>query len=76
MRIRTLVTFITGAAIGAGGLYLLDPDTGEARRKDAVRSAWQRSKDVDWAAVANRTASAATQVARRAVDGYRDGADA
>ncbi|MFT5563573.1 MAG: gas vesicle protein [Myxococcota bacterium] len=76
MRIRTLATFVTGAALGAGSIYLLDPETGEARRKDAVRSAWQRSKDVDWAVVATRASRAATQVARRAVDGYRDGAGA
>ncbi|MFT5564617.1 MAG: hypothetical protein ACI970_001348, partial [Myxococcota bacterium] len=31
MRIRTLATFVTGAALGAGSIYLLDPETGEAR---------------------------------------------
>ena len=76
MRIRTLASFVTGAALGAGSLYLFDPETGQARRRDAVRSAWSRSKDVDWAAVATKTTSAATHVARRAADGYREGVDA
>lgn len=39
MRIRTLLTLATGAAAGAGAMYLLDPEHGEARRRQARRSA-------------------------------------
>lgn len=74
MRIRTLAALVSGAAMGAGGVYLFDPDAGPDRRKQALRSAWDRSKQVDWSAVAVKTTSAATELGRRAADGYREGA--
>lgn len=74
MRVRTLFTFATGAAIGAGTLYLLDPDHGAQRRRDA----WRRA-----AAQARQGASSAMVEARKraqeaalaAVDGYREARD-
>lgn len=73
MRIRTLAALVTGAALGAGGAYLLDPNAGPERRRDALRLAWERSRDVDWAEVLERTGTVVQQLGERAADGYRDG---
>lgn len=71
MRIRTLLAFGAGAALGAGTVYLGDPDHGRQRRREA------RS----WAAAQGRaraTAAAGTAVrsarsyAQAAVEGYRE----
>jgi len=73
VRIRTLAALVTGAALGAGGAYLLDPDAGPARRREALRTAWQRSREVDWATVLERTGTVAQELGQRAADGYREG---
>lgn len=39
MRIRTVLALATGMALGAGGVYLLDPEHGETRRRDAAERA-------------------------------------
>ena len=67
VRIRTLLTLSTGAVIGAGTMYLLDPEHGPQRRRDArayllaqaregtvraVVDAKQRAEDLAVAAVA------------------------
>lgn len=39
MRLRTVVTMSVGATVGAGAMYLLDPDHGLRRRRDARRRA-------------------------------------
>jgi hypothetical protein len=44
MRIRTLLSFATGAAVGAGWMYLADPDHGPQRRRDARRSAFRQAR--------------------------------
>jgi len=31
---RTTLTFLSGASVGAGLMYLLDPDRGDERRAD------------------------------------------
>ncbi len=51
MRLRTLCTLATGAAAGAGAMYLLDPVHGPARRREVRRSALRRAKDAAAAAV-------------------------
>ena len=44
MRIRTVLTLTTGAAVGAGAMYLLDPEHGEERRRQARRTALQQAR--------------------------------
>ncbi len=39
-----LKRFILGAAVGAGAMYLLDPDSGPTRRRQAM-SLWAENKD-------------------------------
>jgi hypothetical protein len=45
VRIRTVLAFSTGLALGAGGVYLLDPELGAARRRDAATRARARAAD-------------------------------
>ncbi len=45
MRIRTLVAVGVGAALGAGGMYLLDPEHGDARRREAASRAAERGRE-------------------------------
>lgn len=73
MRIRTIAALVTGAALGASSTYLLDPEHGPDRRREALRTAWQRSREVDWGAVAQRAVGTAGELGRRAGDGYREG---
>lgn len=73
MRIRTLAALVTGAALGASGVYLLDPDVGRQRRRDALRLAWERSREVDWAEVLERAGTFAQELGERAGEGYREG---
>lgn len=72
MRARTLVTFSAGAAAGASAMYLLDPEHGPARRREARRSAVRRARAgaLELVAEARRQA---LEVARSAVEGYHRG---
>ena len=73
MRIRTIAALVTGAAVGASSTYLLDREQGADRRREALRTAWNRGREVDWQRVAGRTASVARELGQRAADGYREG---
>ena len=70
MRIRSVLALTTGAALGAGSMYLLDPDHGEARRRDARRRAARQLREgtVRAALDAKRRAE---EVAIAAVAGYQ-----
>lgn len=71
MRIRTMLAMSTGAALGAGWMYLLDPEHGEQRRREARRGAVRQLRDG-----AVRTALDARgrveEVALAAVRGYHE----
>lgn len=69
MRVRSLLTMSTGAAVGAGAMYLLDPERGVERRRDARRTAL-REIGRRGADIATRGARRAGQVAEAAVYGY------
>lgn len=43
MRTRTWLAMAFGAAVGAGGVYLLDPEHGDARRRELATRARQRA---------------------------------
>jgi hypothetical protein len=45
VRIRTLLTLSTGAAVGAGAMYLFDPEHGPVRRREARRSAARSARE-------------------------------
>jgi gas vesicle protein len=63
--------FVTGAAVGAGAMFLLDPDRGRRRRalvRDKTRRAARKTRDAIDARsrdVANRTLGAAAEVRSR-----------
>lgn len=73
MRIRTLAALVTGAALGASGVYLLDPEVGPDRRREALRHALERGREVDWRLVAARAGDIAHELGTRAAEGYREG---
>lgn len=73
MRIRTLAALVTGAAMGASGVYLLDPEAGPERRREVLRQAWERTREVDWQLVLARTGEVVHELGQRAADGYREG---
>jgi hypothetical protein len=72
MRLRTLFSFVSGAAVGAGWMYLADPDHGHARRREMRRSALRQARHgvVALAAEARRRAEGYAQAA---VAGYQQG---
>ncbi len=70
MRVRTVVTLAAGAATGAGVMYLLDPDAGEARRRELRRDALLQAKD-GVVAAGKGGAHLASELTQAAVDGYR-----
>lgn len=75
MRIRTLAALATGAALGASSVYLLDPEVGSERRREVLRRAWRRSREVDWQLVLERTGEVVQELGQRAAEGYRDGVE-
>jgi uncharacterized iron-regulated membrane protein len=70
VRVRTVFALTTGAALGAGSMYLFDPEHGELRRREARREAARQVKDgtVRAALDAKRRAE---EVALAAVAGYQ-----
>jgi hypothetical protein len=70
VRVRTLAALTTGAALGAGSMYLMDPEHGELRRREARREAARQVRDgtVRAALDAKRRAE---EVALAAVSGYQ-----
>ncbi len=70
MRVRTVVTLAAGAAAGAGVMYLLDPDAGEARRREFRKDALHQAKDGVLAA-GKGGAQLVSEVTQAAVEGYR-----
>lgn len=72
MRIRTLLAFGVGAAVGAGAAYLGDPDHGTQRRDEARSWAVAQGRQGATAA-AGRVARAATAYTAAAVEGFREG---
>ena len=73
MRIRTMAALVTGAALGASGVDLLDPEVGPERRREALQQAWDRSREIDWALVLARAGEIAQELGTRAAEGYREG---
>lgn len=45
MKVRRTITLAVGAALGAGGMYLLDPEHGPARRREAAKQALARARE-------------------------------
>ena len=70
MRVRTVVTFAAGAVAGAGVMHLLDPDAGEARRRELRKDALQRTK-AGAVAAGRGGAQFASELARTAAESYR-----
>jgi gas vesicle protein len=75
MRVRTILTWCTGAAMGAAGAWLLDPEQGPERRRTALMDGFRRGRDVDWVGLAQRSGAVATELGRRAAEGYREGVE-
>lgn len=69
MRVRSIVTLGTGAAMGAGAMYLLDPEHGPERRREARRTALREARRGAVRAV-KRAAERADEVASAAATGY------
>ena len=44
MRVRSMVTFSAGAALGAGWMYLKDPEHGPDRRREFRREALRKAR--------------------------------
>jgi hypothetical protein len=71
LRVRTVLTWATGAAMGAAAMYLMDPEHGPARRADARREALRQARS--GAVVATQEARRrAEEMAVAALAGYRD----
>jgi gas vesicle protein len=71
VRIRTLFTFSAGAAVGASAMYLLDPEHGVERRRQARRTAATQARDGAVRAVTGALPPA-EEVAVSAAAGYQE----
>lgn len=71
MRIRTLLAFGFGAAVGAGVTYLGDPDHGGQRRVEARRRALAQGRE-QAAVAAGATLQALRTSALAAAEGFRE----
>jgi hypothetical protein len=69
VRVRSLLSLSTGAALGAGAMYLLDPDHGPVRRREARRTALREARRGAVSATV-RAARQAEEVASAAITGY------
>ena len=73
MRIRTILAFTTGAAVGAAVTWVSDPDHGSDRRVEARR--WAMAQGREQAEHAARAAAtAARSYGRAAVEGFVEAA--
>jgi hypothetical protein len=72
LRIRTILSFASGAAAGAGWMYLADPDHGPARRREFRRTALRRARDGAWS-VAAEARRRAESYALAAAAGFEQG---
>ncbi len=75
MKVRRTLTLGLGAALGASGMYLLDPEHGRQRRREALRSAVARARrgvEVSWGD-ADRYRDRAGRLADRARAGFDQG---
>ncbi len=72
MRIRTMLAFGLGAAVGAGVTYLGDPDHGDERRVEARRWVLARGRERTVAAL-SATVQAGRTYATAAIQGFREG---
>lgn len=75
MRVRTLVTLATGAAAGAGAMYLLDPEHGPARRREVRRSALRQAREAAASALQEGRRQA-REMAIAAAAGYQEAREA
>ena len=69
VRVRSMMAMSTGAALGAGAMYLFDPEVGDRRRREVRRSA-TRELARRGAEVASRGVTRASLVVEAAVYGY------
>lgn len=72
MRIRTMLAFGLGAAVGAGATYLGDPDHGVQRRAEAGRWAVARGREQAVTILAAGVQASRTYVSA-ALEGFREG---
>jgi hypothetical protein len=72
MRLRTVVSFASGAAAGAGWMYLADPDHGSDRRRQLRRDALRGARR-GALALASEARRRAEEFAYAAVAGYEQG---
>jgi hypothetical protein len=72
MRVRTLLSFASGAAVGAGWMYLADPDHGPVRRRELRRSALRQARH-QAVALAGEARRRAEEFAYAAAAGYEQG---
>jgi hypothetical protein len=72
VRVRTLLSFASGAALGAGWMYLADPEHGPARRREARRNALRQARH-GAVAVAAEARRRAEELALAAAAGYQQG---
>jgi gas vesicle protein len=72
VRLRSLASLTTGAALGAGAMYLFDPELGPERRRQARRTAVREAAraTVD---LGRRAVTGTAAVADAAVQGYAEG---
>jgi gas vesicle protein len=71
VRIRTLFTFGAGAAVGASAMYLLDPEHGVERRREARRTAAAQAREGTVRAV-SEARRRAEEVTVSAVAGFQE----
>lgn len=76
MRLRTWLALGLGAAIGAGGVYLYDPEHGHARRRAARMRATRQARELARDLLTQGRQRAAVQgraLIEQAAEGFRTG---
>jgi hypothetical protein len=72
LRVRTVLSFASGAALGAGWMYLTDPEHGHARRRELRRSALRQARQ-GAVSVVLEARRRAEELAFAAAAGYEQG---